>query len=151
VLVLRRAQRLLSVTVVILVDELPQVVLELGHPVGRDEDLEPRVAPGEGLRHLQEATPRVLLQVHVILLVVLVHHLGLQLTLSQIVRIQDFQITIEVDESDQVLTEEGSRRECHQNLILSPVSADLCDLDEPSPLVLLHIQVEPLALQHQSP
>ena len=34
---------------------------------------------------------------------------------------------------------------------LSAIGGDLCNLDEPSSLVLLHIQVEPLALQDQSP
>ena len=34
---------------------------------------------------------------------------------------------------------------------LPAICADLCDLDEPAALVLLHVQIEPLALQHQVP
>ena len=41
-------------------------------------DLEPGVASGEGLGHLEEPAPCILLQVHVVLLVILVHHLGIE-------------------------------------------------------------------------
>lgn len=52
---------LLDFPVVELFDQLPQVVVELLHPVRRDENLKPRVAPGEGLGNLQEAPAGVFL------------------------------------------------------------------------------------------
>ena len=41
------------------------------------------VSPGKCLRHLQEPPPGILSQIHVVLLVILVHHLRLQIFLSR--------------------------------------------------------------------
>ena len=73
-----------------------------------------------------------------------------RVNLSQVVRVQFFKIMIEVDELDEILAKESCGGESHQNLILSSIRRDLSNLDEPPPLVFLHIQVKPLALQNQS-
>ena len=106
-------------TVVIFINQLPEVVLELAHSVRWNEHLEPGVAAGERLRHFEEPSPCILLQIHVVLLVIFVHHLRLQLALPQVVRVQLFElILIEINELDQVLTEQCRSREGHQDLIL---------------------------------
>ena len=106
-------------TVVIFINQLPEVVLELAHSVRWNEHLEPGVATGERLRHFEEPSPCILLQIHVVLLVIFVHHLRLQLALSQVVGVQLLKlILIEINELDQVLTEQCRSREGHQDLIL---------------------------------
>ena len=58
---------------------------------------------------------------------------------------------VEVDEKDEVLAEESCCGESHENLVLPSICRDLGNLDKPSSLVLLDIQVEPLTLQHKRP
>jgi len=142
---------LFRIAVVVLVNEFAQVVLELGHAVGWDENLKPGVSSGEGFRDLEEPSPRVLLEIHVILFIVLVHHLGLELPLLQMVRVKFAHLLVEVDKVQQVLVEDGRRRERHENLVLSAVGANLGNFDEATALVFLHVQVEPFAFQHQVP
>ena len=60
-------------------------------------------------------------------------------------------ILVEINELQQVLIKHGGRRESHQNLIFPSVCAYLRNLDEPSSLVLFHVQVEPFTLQNQVP
>jgi len=123
VFVLRPRNGFFGVTVVIFINQLPEVVLELAHSVRWNEHLEPGVAAGERLRHFEEPSPCILLQIHVILLVIFVHHLRLQLALPQVVWVQLLKfILIEINELDQVLTEQCRSREGHQDLILSAIS-----------------------------
>merc|ERR1711892_455035 len=71
--------------------------------------------------------------------------------LNQILRINLFKVAIKVNKGDQVLAEHCRGGQRHQNLVLSPVRRDLSDLDEPPSLILLHIQIESLVLEAQSP
>jgi len=147
VLVLGALDCLLCVTIVILLNQLANVLLELSHALGRDEHLEPVVAAGESLGHLEESSTSILLQIHVVFFIVFVHHLGLEFSLLQVVRINLAETLIEVNELQKVLTEQSSSGKGHQNLILSSICRNLCHLDEPSSLILLDVQVEPFALQ----
>jgi len=130
-------------------NQLSDVLFELPHTVGRDEHVEPGV--GVGLGDLQKPPPCVLLQVHVVLLVIFVHHLSLQLALLQIVGVNLAQAAVELHELGEVLVELTGSGESHHYLVLSTVGRHLGDFDEPSSLVLLHVEVEPLPLQGDSP
>jgi len=124
VFVLGSIHRILSIPIVILVNEFPKIVLELPHSVRGNKHLEPGtgVATSKSFRDLQKSSPCILLEIHVVLLVVLVHHLGPELALSQVVGIQLFQVMVEIDELDKVLAEERSSGKSHQDLILSSIS-----------------------------
>ena len=52
-----------SFPVVVLLDEFLQMIIELFHTVGRDEDLEPRISPCECLRDFEEPASRVFLNI----------------------------------------------------------------------------------------
>ena len=54
-----------------------------------------------------------------------------------------------LDHGDQMLAELRCGRKRHEDLVLPPVGGNLCDLDEPAARVLLHVEVEPLALQDE--
>lgn len=62
VAVVRCTGGLLDLSIIVLLDEFLEMVIELVHSVGWDEDLEARVASCEGLGYLQEATPSVFLK-----------------------------------------------------------------------------------------
>lgn len=133
---------LLDLAIIVLFNELFQVLVELFHAVGRNKDLEPRVSSRKGLRDLQEATASIFLQINVILLVLLEHDLGLELALVQVVGVDGPHLQVSLDDVDQVLTKLGGRRQGHQDLVLAAIGADLGDLDEPTPSVLLDVQIE---------
>ena len=97
-------------------NQLSDVLFELPHTVGRDEHVEPGV--GVGLGDLQKPPPCVLLQVHVVLLVIFVHHLSLQLALLQIVGINLAQAAVELHELGEVLVELTGSGERHHYLVL---------------------------------
>ena len=54
-----------------------------------------------------------------------------------------------LDHGDQMLAELCRGGERHEDLVLPAVGRDLGDLDEPAARVLLHVEVEPLALQDE--
>lgn len=140
---------LLDLAVVVLLDELLEVVIEVVHALGGDEDLEPRIAAGEGLGNLQEATTGIFLQINVVLLVFLKHDLGLELALGEVVGVDGPHLGVRLDKVLEVSAELSGSGKCHQDLVLATVRADLGDLDEPSPRVLLDVQVEPLGLEDE--
>jgi len=148
---LRRLRGLFDFAVVVLVDQFPQLNIELLHAVGRDEDLEPVVSSGECLRDLEEPSPSVLLQVDVVLLVVFEHDLRPKLALGQALRVNAFQLTIELDHAHQVVSECCGRWQCHQDLVFSSVRRNLSHLDEATAGVLLHVQIEPFVFQDKGP
>ena len=97
-------------------NQLPDVLLKLPHSVGRDEHVETGV--GVGLGDLQKPSPRILLQVHVVLFVIFVHHLSLQLPLPQIVGINVAETAVELNELGEVLVELAGSGESHHYLVL---------------------------------
>jgi len=88
------------------------------------------------------------LQIDVVLLVVLEHDLGLDLALHQVARVHGRQVVVVVDEVLQVTPELVGRGHRHQDLVLSSVRADLGHFDKAAARILLDVQVEALALQH---
>ena len=97
--------------------QLSDVLFKFPHSVSWNEHVEPGLRVGLG--DLEEPPPGILLQVHVVLLVVLVHDLRLQLPLPQVVRVNLAQAAVELNELGEVLVELASSGECHQNLVLS--------------------------------
>ena len=71
--------------------------------------------------YLQKSSACILFQVHVILLVIFIHHLRSELALLQIVRIKISDVFIELDKFQQILAENASCGEGHQNLILEVI------------------------------
>lgn len=61
--------RIFGLAVVVLLDQFPELTVELVHALGGDENLEAGVAAGERLGHLEKSAPRIFLQVDVVLLI----------------------------------------------------------------------------------
>ena len=92
--------------------------MEFPHPFRGNENLKSRVATSESLRNFEKPSSGIFLQIHVVLLVILVHHLRLQLALTQALRVQLAEVAVELDELDHVLTEQSGGGESHQYLVL---------------------------------
>lgn len=108
--------------VIVLVNELGEVLLELLHGLGRDEHLGPEVPGTESLGDLEEPAPGILLEVHVILLVVLVHHIGQELALLQVVGVDTIELVVGGDELIQLVVKQFNGWESHQDLVLPALS-----------------------------
>jgi len=108
--------------IIVLVNELIEMLLELLHGLGWDEYLRPEVPAAEGLRDLEEPTPGVLLEVHVILFLVLVHHVGQQLTLPKVVGVDTIELVVGFDELIQLAVKQLGGWKSHQDLILPAFS-----------------------------
>ena len=104
--------------VIMLVNELREVLREFLHGLGRDEHLGPEVPAAEGLRDLEEPAPGVLLKVHVILLLVLVHHVGQELALPQVVGVDTLKLVVGCDKLVQLAVKQLNGGESHQDLVL---------------------------------
>ena len=108
--------------VIVLVNELSEVLREFLHSLGRDEHLRPKVPAAEGLGDLEEPAPGVLLEVHVILLLVLVHHVGQELALLQVVGVDTLKLVVGGDELIQLAVKQLNGGESHQDLVLPALS-----------------------------
>ena len=108
--------------VIVLVNELSEVLREFLHGLGRDEHLGPEVPAAEGLGDLEEPAPGVLLEVHVILLLVLVHHVGQELALPQVVGVDTLKLVVGCDKLIQLAVKQLNGGESHQDLVLPALS-----------------------------
>merc|ERR1719270_3036062 len=138
------------VSIVIFLDKFIQILLDFSHSICRNKYLVSRRSSRtsvEGLGNLQKPASCILLEIHVILFVPLIHHLGLQFSLFQVVRVKLMKTIIEINHLDKILTKHVGSSKCHQNLILSSIRGHLGNLEESSSLILVDIQIESLGVQ----